>query len=62
MNLALLQQYGSNSWRIHNYLMESTAQNLEKTVEDLKQLTVEVNRERKNSQVRGPSVRRRTAR
>ncbi|KIP11430.1 hypothetical protein PHLGIDRAFT_474594 [Phlebiopsis gigantea 11061_1 CR5-6] len=50
MNLALLQQYGSNSWRIHNYLMESTSQNLDKTVEDLKQLTVEVNRERKNSQ------------
>lgn len=52
MNLALLQQYGSNSWRIHNYLQEATAKNLEKTLEDLKQLTVEVNRERKNFQVR----------
>ena len=51
-NLALLQQYGSNSWRINNYLQESTAKNLEKAVEDLKQLTVEVNRERKNFQVR----------
>jgi hypothetical protein len=52
MNLALLQQYGSNSWRIHNYLLEQTAKNLEKALEDLKQLTVEVNRERKNFQVR----------
>ena len=52
MNLALLQQYGANSWRIHNYLLESTAKNLDKAVEDLKQLTVEVNRERKNFQVR----------
>ena len=46
MNLALLQQYGSNAWRIHNFLLEQTAKNLEKAVEDLKQLTVEVNRER----------------
>lgn len=56
MNLALLQQYGSNSWRIHNYLLESTAKNLDKAVEDLKQLTVELNRERKNFQVRLPSL------
>lgn len=50
-NLALLQNYGSNAWRVHNYQLESTAKLLDKTVEDLKQLTVEVNRERKNSQV-----------
>ncbi|EKM60864.1 uncharacterized protein PHACADRAFT_247062 [Phanerochaete carnosa HHB-10118-sp] len=50
MNFALLQQYGSNAWRIHNFLLEQTAKNLEKAVEDLKQLTVEVNRERKNFQ------------
>lgn len=55
MNLALLQQYGPNAWRIHNFLLEQNAKNLEKTVEDLKQLTVEVNRERKNFQVR-PSI------
>lgn len=52
MNLALLQQYGSNSWRIHNFLMEQTTKNLDKAVEELKQLTVDVNRERKNFQVR----------
>jgi pre-mRNA-splicing factor SPF27 len=49
-NLALLQTYGPNAWRIHNYLMEETAKQVEKALEDLKQLTVDVNRERKNSQ------------
>jgi hypothetical protein len=49
--LALIQTYGSNAWRIHNYLLESTAKQAEKALEDLKQLTVEVNRERKNAQV-----------
>jgi len=50
--LALLQTYGSNAWRIHNYLLESTAKQTEKSLEDLKQLTLEVNRARKNTQVR----------
>lgn len=50
-NLTLLQTYGPNAWRIHNYLLESTAKQAEKALEDLKQLTVEVNRERKNTQV-----------
>ena len=52
INLALLQQYGSNAWRIHNYLNEATAQNIEKALEELKNLTTEVNRDRKNYQVR----------
>lgn len=47
----MLQTYGPNAWRIHNYLLESTAKQTEKALEDLKQLTVEVNRERKNTQV-----------
>ena len=51
-NLELMQKYGSNSWRIHNFTLEVTAKNLDKAVEDLKQLTVEVNRDRKNFQVR----------
>jgi hypothetical protein len=50
-NVALLQTYGSNAWRIHNYLLEATTKRAEKASEDLKQLTVEVNRARKNSQV-----------
>ncbi|KAI0768535.1 breast carcinoma amplified sequence 2 [Trametes elegans] len=51
-NVALLQQYGSNSWRIHNYLNEASAKNVEKALEELQNLTVEVNRERKNFQTR----------
>ncbi|KAI0786054.1 breast carcinoma amplified sequence 2 [Abortiporus biennis] len=51
-NIALLQQYGPNTWRIHNYLLEQEAKNLEKALEELKELTTEVNRDRKNSQTR----------
>ncbi|KAG5639296.1 hypothetical protein H0H81_004498 [Sphagnurus paluster] len=51
-NLTLLQTYGPNAWRIHNYLLEATAKQTEKALEDLKQLTVDVNRERKNHQDR----------
>jgi len=49
-NIALLQQYGANSWRVHNYLLEATSKQLEKAVEDLTQLTTDLNRDRKNSQ------------
>jgi len=51
-NLALLQTYGSNAWRIQNHLLEATAKQTEKALEELNELTVEVNRERKNTQVR----------
>ncbi|KAF8887946.1 Pre-mRNA-splicing factor SPF27 [Gymnopilus junonius] len=51
-NLALLQTYGANAWRIQNYLLESTAKNIEKSLEELKDLTIQVNRERKNTQDR----------
>ncbi|KAI0076252.1 breast carcinoma amplified sequence 2 [Panus rudis PR-1116 ss-1] len=51
-NLALLQNYGANAWRIENFLLEQTAKNLEKALEDLKELTVELNRDRKNFQSR----------
>ena len=50
-NIALLQQYGANSWRVHNYLLEATSKQLEKAVEDLTQLTTDLNRDRKNNQV-----------
>jgi hypothetical protein len=48
----LQQTYGANAWRVRNYLLESTVKQVEKALEDLKQLTVDVNRERKNAQVR----------
>ncbi|KAG9314574.1 breast carcinoma amplified sequence 2 [Chiua virens] len=49
-NLALLQTYGQNAWRINNYFLEETAKQSEKALEELKELTTELNRERKNSQ------------
>ncbi|OAX44862.1 breast carcinoma amplified sequence 2, partial [Rhizopogon vinicolor AM-OR11-026] len=51
-NLALLQTYGPNAWRTHNYLLEETAKQAEKALEELKQRTTDINRERKNSQTR----------
>lgn len=51
-----MQTYGANAWRIHNYRLESAATILEKAVEEMKELTVEVNRQRKNSQVRIISI------
>ena len=50
--LALLQVYGSNAWRIHNYLNGATAEKVEQGLEELKNLTAEVNRDRKSQQVR----------
>ncbi|KAF8898386.1 breast carcinoma amplified sequence 2 [Infundibulicybe gibba] len=51
-NLTLLQKYGPNAWRIHNHLLEATAVQTERALEELRQLTVDVNRERKNNQDR----------
>ncbi|KAH6917544.1 Pre-mRNA-splicing factor SPF27 [Coprinopsis sp. MPI-PUGE-AT-0042] len=51
-NAALLQNYGSNAFRIQNYLLEATVKQVETISENLKQATVDVNRERKNDQER----------
>ncbi|KAI0307554.1 breast carcinoma amplified sequence 2 [Multifurca ochricompacta] len=51
-NLALLQQYGSNAWRIHNHLLEADAKEAEKLLEELKDQTTNLNRDRKNTQGR----------
>ncbi|KAM6497944.1 Pre-mRNA-splicing factor SPF27 [Amanita muscaria] len=51
-NLTLLQTYGVNAWKIHNYRVEETVKSVEKAVEEMRELTVEVNRERKNAQER----------
>ncbi|KAJ7462712.1 breast carcinoma amplified sequence 2 [Mycena galericulata] len=42
-NLTLLQTYGSNAWRIHNYLLEATVKQTEQALEELKQMTVDGN-------------------
>ena len=49
--MTLLQKYGANAWRIHNYQLEQQAKNMEKALDMLKELTVDVNRDRKNTQV-----------
>ncbi|KAI0271561.1 breast carcinoma amplified sequence 2 [Gloeopeniophorella convolvens] len=51
-NLALLQQYGNNAWRIHNYLLEADAKKAEALLEELKEQTTSLNRDRKNTQTR----------
>jgi len=50
LNLSLLQTYGANAWRVHNYLTEASAVQLEKALGRLREQTTEVNRSRKNSQ------------
>ena len=50
-NLALLQQYGNNAWRVHNYLLEADTKKAENLLEELKEQTTSLNRERKNTQV-----------
>jgi len=49
-NIALLQNYGSNAWRIHNFTLEETTKGLERALEEVKEQTVEVNRDRKQYQ------------
>ncbi|KAL5518638.1 hypothetical protein ACEPAH_321 [Sanghuangporus vaninii] len=51
-NIALLQTYGANAWKVQNYLMEHTAKELEKALEDLRNRTTDVNRERKQFQTK----------
>jgi len=51
-NLALMQTYGQNAWRISNYHLEEAAKQCERALEESKQLATELNRERKNSQTR----------
>jgi len=53
-NLQLLQQYGPNAWKVHNYLLETDAKSTEVELETLKNRVTELNRDRKNSQVRSP--------
>ncbi|KAH7104526.1 breast carcinoma amplified sequence 2 [Auriculariales sp. MPI-PUGE-AT-0066] len=51
-NLALLQAYGANAWRISNYLVEADAKAYEAALEQQREATTELNRERKNYQTR----------
>lgn len=50
-NLELLQKYGANAWRLHNYQLENELQQYQKTLEEYKQNILELNKQRKAEQV-----------
>lgn len=49
-NLELLQKYGANAWRVHNYQLEQDLATIKKNTEQLRQQILEINRERKADQ------------
>lgn len=49
-NLELMQKYGSNAWRVANFLVEKEIERIEKQTEEVKLRTEELNRERKARQ------------
>ncbi|KAI9487229.1 MAG: Pre-mRNA-splicing factor SPF27 [Benjaminiella poitrasii] len=49
-NLELLQKYGANAWRVHNYQLEADLAAIKKNTEVLRNKILEINRERKNEQ------------
>ncbi|KAF9509034.1 hypothetical protein BS47DRAFT_1349713 [Hydnum rufescens UP504] len=51
INLALLQTYGPNAWKVHNYLLEADAVLVEKELERLRERVTDINRDRKNTQL-----------
>lgn len=50
-NLELLQKYGANAWRLHNYQLENELQQYQKTLEEYKQNILDLNKQRKAEQV-----------
>jgi len=50
-NGALLQQYGANAWKVHNYRLEMVGKYVEKALEEMNERITEVNRSRKNLQL-----------
>lgn len=50
-NLELMNKYGSNAWRVSNYLVEQEIARLQSTAEQIKDRTEEINRERKAKQL-----------
>ncbi|KAI8453962.1 Pre-mRNA-splicing factor SPF27 [Phakopsora pachyrhizi] len=51
LNLSLMSNYGSNHWKLSNFLIEKEIEKVEKTVEAYKLEIDNVNRRRKASQV-----------
>ncbi|CAO3599857.1 unnamed protein product [Absidia cylindrospora] len=49
-NLELLQKYGANAWRVHNYQLESYLKQIKQETEQYRNEINEINRERKHDQ------------
>ncbi|KAI8645873.1 Pre-mRNA-splicing factor SPF27 [Parasitella parasitica] len=49
-NLELLQKYGANAWRVHNFQLEKDLADIRKNTENVRNQILEINRERKNDQ------------
>lgn len=47
-----MQQYGANAWRVYNYRLEVVGKSLDKAIEEMNENITDVNRRRKNDQVR----------
>ncbi|KAI8377400.1 Pre-mRNA-splicing factor SPF27 [Radiomyces spectabilis] len=50
-NLELLQKYGANAWRVHNYQMENYLKHIKKATEEYRSQIREINRQRKADQM-----------
>jgi len=49
-NLELLQKFGANAWRVHNYQLEGYQKQLQRVLDDQKALVTELNKQRKFEQ------------
>ncbi|KAG0171794.1 hypothetical protein DFQ28_004781 [Apophysomyces sp. BC1034] len=49
-NLELLQKYGANAWRVHNYQLEAYLKQIQKATEEYRAQSREINRQRKADQ------------
>jgi hypothetical protein len=47
-----MQQYGANAWRVYNYRLEVVGKSLDKAIEEMNDRVTDINRTRKNDQVR----------
>ncbi|CAO3617375.1 unnamed protein product [Cunninghamella echinulata] len=55
-NLELLQKYGGNAWRVHNYQLESYLKYIQQETENYKNQINDINKERKADQMDAASA------
>lgn len=54
--MELLQKYGANAWRVHNYQLENDLADIKRKTEELRNKIVEINKERKNDQLEAAAL------